>query len=98
MKREKSGFPPPQRVPWWMTLLLAATLLPALAGPALAPFCAGHDELKVLALLFPLYGIASTLMAWFCYRNRRTAVAWVLWALALLSDVALIALFKLLAY
>lgn len=83
---------------WWIRIVMAVVLIPALAAPALLGFIsADNAELRVLVWLFPLYAGASVVFARICLRGGRPTIAWVLLALAALSDVALAALARMMA-
>lgn len=77
--------------PWWFAILLII-----ISVPALALNNAAVDTLKnggwltsdVTTWLYPAYVIISAFSAWFCYPERRT-LAWVLFSLILLTDIAL---------
>ena len=76
--------------PLWMKLLIIALALPALLFPAAVPMLGGYPELRALVWAYPLYGAATALCAWMCYRER-PEVTWILLALLLLSHAGVLA-------
>lgn len=80
----------PRRVPLWMTALIAVDMLPGAALPAMLSALPAQpdDSVRLFLLLYPLYIIATGIIAWQCY-GRRTAMTWILLALMLLTHAAM---------
>ena len=83
--------PDSPRTPWWFTLLLiivsAATLFfCSQASQVLS--AAGWLAPDFTAWFYPAYVVIAAVCSWICFPTRRT-LAWILFALIVLSDVAL---------
>lgn len=80
------------RTPWWFAALLIVVGLPALyfnnvAARTMAD--GGWISADVSTWLYPAYVFIAGFSAWICYSDRR-ALAWVLFSLILLTDIAFI--------
>lgn len=76
---------PGNRVPWWMILIIIVCMLPGLAFPWMLDLVvSGNAIVKGLTWFYPAYVICSGLIAYQCY-GRRTALAWIILVLLLLS-------------
>ena len=81
-----------QKSPWWFALLLIIVAVPALLLCSVASKALAADSWMsqdVSGWLFPAYVIISSFSAWFCYPDRR-ALAWILFALIVLTDLGLL--------
>lgn len=80
----------PRRVPLWMTVLIAVDMLPGLALPAMLAALPAQpdDSVQLFLWLYPLYIIATGVIAWQCY-SRRTIMTWILLMLMLLTHAAM---------
>lgn len=82
-----SGRSPAPRVPWWMTAVIVAAMLPGLVFPwTLSALHNPTPLLKGLTWLYPAYVLVSGLLAWQCY-GRRTAMSWIIIVLLLLTHL-----------
>lgn len=85
---------PNSRAPWWFAVALIVVSVPALVfnnAAARVMSSGGWLSADLTQWLFPAYVIISAFSAWFCYPTRR-ALAWILLALVLLTDLAFILL------
>lgn len=81
----------PFRTPWWFTILLLVAAIPALtlSGEASRLLdSSSWGEGGIAAWLYPAYVVISAICAWYCY-GRRRALAWILFALIVLTDCGL---------
>lgn len=77
--------PTPHRVPWWMTAVIILCTLPGVTFPFLGNLLTSGDlTIEGLTWFYPIYTIASALLAWQCY-GRRTIMCWIILVLLLLS-------------
>lgn len=73
--------------PWWFTVMTLAVAAVALVLPFTGTSAPSGGEWSFLLKLYPLYVLASGVLAWMCYPRRR-AMAWILLILLLLSHGA----------
>lgn len=74
-----------QRVPWWMLLVIILCALPGVSFPFMGDLLVSGDmTIEGLTWFYPLYTLASALLAWQCY-GRRTLMCWIILVLLLLS-------------
>lgn len=81
--------------PWWMTIVIVVLCLPLFATPSLIGMLpAGTDDtVKTLVTGYPIYVVASGILAWIVYPSRK-GLAWILLILMALSHVAIYMLAK----
>lgn len=80
------------RSPWWFAVLLVLVAAPALwleASAVRVMKDSGWLANDFTTWLYPAYVIIASFSAWFCYPTRRT-LAWVLFFLIVLTDMALV--------
>lgn len=80
--------PPERRTPWWFTLLLIVLALPLCAVLYFVSSTPEGSTERTLAWLYPVYVAGSVVCARMCYAER-PALAWVITALLLLSDIGM---------
>lgn len=75
----------PQRVPWWVIVIIIVCMLPGIGFPFMGNLLASGDTvIKGLTWFYPVYTVVSGLLAWQCY-GRRSYLTWVILLLLLLS-------------
>lgn len=72
-----------QRPPWWFTAIAVITVLPALRMPWLMSGYQGENE--VLLWIYPFMTLLAAWLAYRCYATERTAMAWILIAVSILT-------------
>lgn len=79
-----------RKFPWWVKLLIILSTIPVLLLPVIIGKCSvmRYEEIKIFILMYPLYVVASAILAWICYRQRPEMTA-ILIALMLLTHVAM---------
>lgn len=88
------SLPPPERAartPWWFVALLILSALPSVfLIPEGAEVVEEAQWLgsAYVGWLYPAYIVVSGLCAYMCYPQRK-ALAWILWALIILTDIGL---------
>ena len=80
-----------ERTPWWMGMIIAAMMIPALILPFSMNGISDDPTVKYLTYFYPAYVIATGICAWMCYPQRKT-LAWILLVLMLLSHAAMLML------
>ncbi|MDE5624929.1 MAG: hypothetical protein K2I61_01255 [Muribaculaceae bacterium] len=76
-----------RRVPLWMLAIIILCALPGVSFPLMGNLLAsGNITIEGLTWFYPLYTIASAMLAWQCY-GRRTLMCWIILALLLLSHL-----------
>lgn len=80
--------------PWWFTAIILILIVPILSLPAMlsSAVLGPQGELRTLAWLFPGAMLTAGWCAWASYRERPT-VAWLMAAVMLAVDAAMIYLF-----
>ena len=74
-----------RRVPIWMVAVIILCALPGVSFPFLGDLLtSGNLTIEGLTWFYPLYTVASALLAWQCY-GRRTPMCWIILALLVLS-------------
>lgn len=74
-----------RQIPWWMVAVIILCALPGVAFPFMGNLLTSGDlTIEGLTWFYPLYTVASALLAWQCY-GRRTLLCWIILALLLLS-------------
>ena len=73
-----------------ITWLVMISAMPMLLLPMIIGKCSvmRYEEIKIFILMYPLYVVASAILAWICYRQRPEMTA-ILIALMLLTHVAM---------
>ena len=80
----------PRRVPLWMVAVIILCALPGVSFPFLGDLLTSGDlTIEGLTWFYPVYTIASALLAWQCY-GRRTLMSWVILALLVVSHACFI--------
>lgn len=90
MSETENNAPKPgcRRVPLWMLGVILLCALPGIGFPWMGELLtSGNLELRGLTWFYPVYIIASALLAWQCY-GRRTYLSWIILALMLMSHAA----------
>lgn len=61
-----------KKFPWWVKLLIIVSALPVMMLPAIIGKCGAmqYESAKMFFMFYPLYVIASTILAWISYRQR----------------------------
>ena len=79
-----------RKFPWWVKLLIVISALPVLMLPVIIGKCdvTRYEEIKIFILMYPLYVVASAILAWISYRQRPEMTV-ILIALMLLTHVAM---------
>ena len=79
-----------KKIPLWVKIVIILSALPIVMLPVIINGCsvARYEEIKVFILLYPLYVVASAILAWICYRQRPEMTA-ILIALQILSHMAM---------
>ena len=79
-----------KKFPLWAKLLIILSALPVVLLPMIIGNCSTtrYEEIKVFILIYPLYVVASTILAWICYRQRPEMTA-ILIVLLLLTHMAM---------
>lgn len=76
---------PQRRVPWWMALIIILCAMPGVSFLFMGNLLTSLDmTVKGLTWFYPLYTIASALLAWQCY-GRRTLLCWIILVLLIMS-------------
>ncbi len=76
------------RVPLWMGAVIILCALPGLGFPWMGDLLtSGNLQLRGLTWFYPVYTVASAILAWQCY-GRRNALCWIILALLLLSHAS----------
>ena len=62
-----------RKIPLWVKLLIIISALPVVMLPIIIGNCdaARYEEIKMFIMIYPLYVLASAVMAWISYRQRR---------------------------
>ena len=78
------------KFPLWAKLLIIISALPVVSLPMIINQCsaARYEEIKMFLMIYPLYVLASAVMAWISYRQRRE-VSLILSVVMLLTHVAM---------
>ncbi len=78
------------KFPLWAKLLIIISALPVVSLPMIINQCsaARYEEIKMFLMIYPLYVLASAVMAWISYRQRRE-VSLILIVVMLLTHVAM---------
>ena len=83
---------PPEKIkfPLWAKLLIIISALPVVSLPMIINQCsaARYEEIKMFLMIYPLYVLASAVMAWISYRQRRE-VSLILNVVMLLTHAAM---------
>ena len=83
---------PPEKIkfPLWAKLLIIISALPVVSLPMIINQCsaARYEEIKMFLMIYPLYVLASAVMAWISYRQRRE-VSLILIVVMLLTHAAM---------
>ena len=82
----------PMRAPWWFTVLLVLVCFPTVAFiPQAAQIVEDAQWLgtSYVGWLYPVYVVLSAVCSWICYPTRR-ALAWILFALIVITDLSLL--------
>lgn len=78
-----------RRIPWWVMLLALLLALPGGSTPWLVANAGqAAAESKVLLWLYPVYLVASAVLACVCW-NQRPWIYWILLSLMLLSTIGI---------
>ena len=61
-----------KKFPWWVKLLIIVSALPVMMLPAIIGKCGAiqYESVKMFFMFYPLYVVASTILAWISYRQR----------------------------
>lgn len=78
-----------KRAPRWFILLCVLSVLTMGFTPALISASTPGSMLRFLAYCYPLYAIASAVMAYYCYRDR-DEISWILLILSFMSGLLLL--------
>lgn len=78
------------KFPLWAKLLIIISTLPVVSLPMIINQCsaARYEEIKMFLMIYPLYVLASAVMAWISYRQRRE-VSLILIVVMLLTHAAM---------
>lgn len=78
------------KFPLWAKLLIIISALPVVSLPMIINQCsaARYEEIKMFLMIYPLYVVASAVMAWISYRQRRE-VSLILIVVMLLTHAAM---------
>ncbi len=78
------------KFPLWAKLLIIISALPVVSLPMIINQCsaARYEEIKMFLMIYPLYVLASAVMAWISYRQRRE-VSLILIVVMLLTHAAM---------
>lgn len=78
------------KFPLWAKLLIIISALPVVSLPMIINQCsaARYEEIKLFLMIYPLYVLASAVMAWISYRQRRE-VSLILIVVMLLTHAAM---------
>lgn len=78
------------KFPLWAKLLIIISALPIVSLPMIINQCsaARYEEIKMFLMIYPLYVLASAVMAWISYRQRRE-VSLILIVVMLLTHAAM---------
>ena len=76
--------------PLWVKIVIILSALPVVLLPVIITNCSGaqYENVKMFIFFYPLYVVASAILAWICYRQRPEMTA-ILIALQILSHVAM---------
>ena len=79
-----------RKFPLWVKLLIIISALPMVMLPIIIGNCDAvrYEEVKLFIVIYPLYVLASAVMAWISYRQR-PEVAMILIIMTLLSHIAM---------
>ena len=79
-----------RKFPLWVKLLIIISALPVVMLPIIIGNCDAvrYEEIKMFIMIYPLYVLASAIMAWISYRQR-PEVAIILIVITLLSHIAM---------
>lgn len=79
-----------RKIPLWVKLLIIISALPVVSLPMIINQCsaARYEEIKMFLMIYPLYVLASAVMAWISYRQRRE-VSLILIVVMLLTHAAM---------
>lgn len=79
-----------RKFPLWVKLLIIISALPVVMLPMIINQCsaARYEEIKMFLMIYPLYVLASAVMAWISYRQRRE-VSLILIVVMLLTHAAM---------
>lgn len=77
-----------RRTPWWMDVIILVLMSPALVFPGLINNMPAEGTPQALVWLYPLYVIVTGVCTWMVY-PQRPALAWILLALLVLSNIAM---------
>lgn len=86
-----SAWPRAPKAPWWFTVLLVLVAFPTVAFiPQAAHILEEAEWLgsSYVGWVYPVYVLLSAFLAWISYPTRRT-LAWILFALIILTDIGL---------
>ena len=85
-----SETPEKVKFPLWAKLLIIISALPVVSLPMIINPCsaARYEEIKLFLMIYPLYVLASAVMAWISYRQRRE-VSLILIVVMLLTHAAM---------
>ncbi|MDE5978537.1 MAG: hypothetical protein K2L39_03575 [Muribaculaceae bacterium] len=76
-----------RHVPWWMLAIIIVCALPGASFPFLGGLLtSGNTTVEGLTWFYPIYTVASALLAWQCY-GRRTLLCWIILILLLISHL-----------
>ena len=61
-----------KKFPWWVKFLIIVSVLPVVTLPMIIGKCGvmQYEEAKMFFMFYPLYVVASTILAWISYRQR----------------------------
>ena len=78
------------KFPLWAKLLIIISALPVVSLPMIINQCsaARYEEIKMFLMIYPLYVLASAVMAWISYRQRHE-VSLILIVVMLLTHAAM---------
>lgn len=79
-----------KKFPLWVKLVIVVSALPVMMLPIIVSDCSAlqYEELKMFIMIYPLYVVASALMAWVCYRQR-PELSIILVVLMILTHIAM---------
>lgn len=79
-----------KKFPLWVKLVIVLSALPVMMLPIIVSDCSAlqYEELKMFIMIYPLYVVASAVMAWVCYRQR-PELSIILVVLMILTHIAM---------
>ena len=79
-----------KKFPLWVKLVIVLSALPVAVLPIIVTDCSAsqYEEIRLFIMIYPLYVVASAVMAWVCYRQR-PEISIILVVLMILTHIAM---------